>query len=95
MVTAVPALAPTGAYQISVVTPLALFPGFAACDARFQVVTLAWVIEVTVLLVVPRVAITATRVFPLVGARPKVTAKVAAPLPETPKVATCTRAGAA
>ena len=63
MVTVVPAPETLGADQIVVVEPLAL----AACVTRDQVAPV-WLIEETWLVVVPRVEITATRVFPSVGA---------------------------
>ena len=86
MVTVVTPAEILGAYQISVVVPLAL----ADCAARDQVppplILLTW------LTAVPRVEITATRVFPaLVAVRPE-TEIVVEPLPESP-VALCTRTG--
>ena len=69
MVTAAPALAPTGADQISLVLPLALVD----CVARVQVAP-AELIPVTWFAAVPRVEITATSVLPLAGAAPRVTA---------------------
>ena len=90
MVMDFPAPDTLGAYQISVVVPLLL----AACDARVHVAPV-WVIWDTLLVLVPRVEITATRLLPETGVMPMVTPIVVlAYLPVLP-VALCTRAASA
>ena len=84
----VPALETLGAYQISVVVPLAL----AACAARAQTAP-ACVRLVTRPALVPRVEITAMSVFPSVGEGRVTLKEVTALVPEFP-VALFTRSGA-
>src|SRR6266496_2572605 len=87
MVTVVTPAEILGAYQISVVVPLAL----ADCAARVQVppplILLTW------LTAAPRVEITATRVFPAVVALMPETEIVVLAAPPVLPIALCTRTG--
>ena len=78
----IPVAAPEtlGAYQISVVVPLA-FVAWDTCDQLAPV----WVIEEIRFDDVPRVEITAIRVFPSVGADVRVTEKEVAAVPVFPE----------